>query len=246
MLIISVSDLPSKGLGYLTPSIEINPMTLKEIEEYESYPNSLYIEKLYRDTNFLLRNIKNKDEINLYDLQALIFTKKYVSSVGKKDSIKFNYRCTSCDKPTDYEQKLSEIDFVDLGSELLKIKYIKVGSSELKFEIPKYREIIKSLEILLKYKESLSKRTIYLLLLLGFHKDPNTIKAAISNAILDEILLLNHIYKIFSGSTHPISIKCECGEVSTLDLDDLIVDIFRILLINNQMDEKKIITEERV
>lgn len=229
-MIIPTSALPSKGYGTLVKSIEIKPLTYKEMIEYsDGMPKDRYLRKIW-DIEKLIKRIPEWRHLNCYDIDSLIFTTKYISAATTdKFTITF-------DDGSVHDILLSNIKFENLNPDSLLIKFIKLNEVKFPFNIctvSNYLDIITELSI------NSNIKIASLAAILGYNKGNTQVLDYINGATYDEILLLDNLYYKIFEIVKPIEV-----DGAVVDVNNSITDIFRFLKINKFMDKTKVILDE--
>jgi hypothetical protein len=226
-MIIPASALPSKGYGTLINSIEIKPLTFKEMIEYsEGIPKDQNLKRIW-EIEKLVKRIPQWRNLNCYDIDSIIFSTKYISAVFKD---KFNI---IVDGGKEVEIELNKISFNDLDKNLLEIKFIKLGDKKFPFNIPtisSYLDTITTLTVNNSYKVAA------LASVLGYTKHSPEVLDYINNATYDEIILLDNLFIKSFNTIKPL----EVGDM-VIDVSNSITDIFRFLRANQNINKDKII-----
>jgi hypothetical protein len=232
-MIIPTSALPSKGYGTLLSSIEIKPLTYREMIEYSSNaPRDPYLRKIW-DIEKLIKRISGWEQLNCFDVDSLIFSTKYIS-VSSID--KFSLYL---DNGKSYELPLSSVKFDNLDLDTTNIKFIKLGSIQLPFNIC---NVVTYLNTITELSNNYNIKIASLSAILGYNKFTNTeVPLLISNATYDEILLLDSLYSKIFETVKPIEV-----EGAVVDINNSITDIFRFLKANKSLDKNKIVLDERL
>ena len=131
---IVVDLLPSKGFASTIDMVDIQPLNYSQLMEYSKLVREGdELNDLIWDIEKLVQTIPNWDKLSSFDLYPIIAYKKMLSldlkgEVSLSDGRKFS---------------LSEVDFTDINTKILKISKIKIGNKE-------YSPSIKSMSDLYK------------------------------------------------------------------------------------------------
>ena len=242
-MILSSESLPSNGNYTASKTIELKPLTYREIKEYDRYEVHNSVQKYIRDIDLLITRIPNWESLLLYDLDPLIFTIKYISVVDNKN-IKLNLDCNNCGK-FETEFNIGELDFIKLDDEILKYKGVTLNGHLYSFShLTTIREFRNLLSDLMKFKVDFDKEELYLMALLYDTTNLNQIYDDIQNASRTDIAIISYLSKVLSSSTKPITFKCpHCGKEVVVKLDNLITDLFQCIIYNTQVGFNNIIIE---
>lgn len=243
-MIISVSDLPSRGYLYNIGSININPMTYKDINEYNKELSNTFIQKLYRDIKILEKDLgENINEVAYYDLDALIFIKKSYT-ISKSSRISVTYKCEQCDKDVDGMINTEEIQYTEFDEIIKKLHGIKLGDGIMyNIEFPKLGKVKKVCDIFMRFREDIDENIFLLCCCIKeFELSPNEVKRNIENAIKEDILSIEFVSRVMSGFYKEVTQICpKCGGKTVIRIQSLMTDLFRLLRSNIKFDESKII-----
>lgn len=242
-MIISSESLPSNGNYTKSETIQIRPLTYKEIKEYERFEANNSVQKYIRDIDLLITRIPNWESLLLYDLDPLCFTIKYISVVDDKN-IKLLPSCPDCGK-FEVEFNIGDLDFIKLDNEILKYKGVTINGHLYTFThlttIADFRNLLYNL---MKFKVDFDKEELYFMALLYDGSNLNQIYDDIQNAKRSDIALISYLSRMLSSSTQPITFKCpHCGKEVVVKLDNLITDLFQCIIYNTKVGYDNIIIE---
>lgn len=245
---IQSSDLPSHGYNSTLGFISVTPMTYKELLEYDkarkANKNENKLLNLINDINLLRADTPNIGELNYFDFDALIMTKKTIS-IGSSPVINFNnVICSKCNNPISLSIDMNLLEYVPFDEDYIKkFKGIKLGNQEFDICFPKVKDVELVANKLTKYKQGdISLKLFELLCILNFDKYNNDILDAIENARADEIILLESIHEKFTGYYKKYTYDCPmCHEKGEVFASNAMTDLFQLLRINQKIDENKII-----
>lgn len=244
-MIISVTDLPSKGYSYNIGSVNINPMTYKEICDYNKELSNTFIQKLYRDIRLLEKDVGENviNEIAYYDLDALMFIKKSYT-ISKSSKLNISYTCSKCKEEVDGMINTEEIRYTEFDDIVKKISGIKLGDHfKYNIEFPKLGKVKKVCDIFMRFNENIDESVFLLCCCIKeFDLSPNEVKRNIENAVKEDILSIEFITKVMSGFYKEVTQVCpKCGGETVIRIQNLMTDLFRLLRLNIKFDESKII-----
>jgi len=244
---LSTKDLPSKGMLNKEQFLfEINPFTYKDILEYNREPNGTYIQKVIRDLGWIKKDVGEKyfSMLSYFDFDAIIFIKKSISIPKTNNKMIFNTICSNCAKGISVGLDTSKLEFNNITETAIKLAGIELGGRKYKFSIPSMEAAYNILSTFKVYGDEIDKRLINPILCMDFSTEPNAVKAAVENATLGDISTLEQVNRIIDGSIKSVEILCNyCRKESSLYVDTLMTDFFRLFQINSRFDQTKIILQ---
>lgn len=249
---ILAQNLPSGGYGYPFPSITIKPMTFIEIVGYlESVPSDKLDRYLF-DIKAVTADDPNINNCYIMDLDYLIFMKKFIT-VSKDLSLKVTVKCPKCGNKITKYIKLSDITFKAADPMILAGAEVELNGGIYNITAPTVNDFIDVFGNYLRSRKISDLDTIKIISLFKeFNTRPNVMEHAVMNSMYDNITLLLALKDLYFNRTEPIIITCdECssnndeegceeGGSVTVSVNDLIVDFFREIIINNPINENKI------
>jgi len=244
---LSTKDLPSKGLLNKEQFIfDINPFTYKDILTYNREPGKTYIQKIVRDLGWIKKDVGDAlfSKLSYFDFDAIIFIKKSISIPKINGKIAYNTTCYNCGKGITIGVDTSGLEFNNISETAVKLSGIELGGRKYRFSIPSMESAFKVLSTFNVYGDDVDKKLINPILCMDFSVEPNAVKAAVENATLEDISTLEYVNRIIDGSVKSINYTCSyCRKESSLYVDTLMTDFFRLFQINSRFDKNKIIIQ---
>jgi len=231
-MIISSSNLPSKGKLSPIELVDLKPLTYKQIVKYNSRKNTNEISKTIWDIECILSDIPCYESLSAYDLKSLIFTRKYISAT-------FNDKVKVTINGSLYHFDVSDLSFKEISDELLNISAINISGTVLPFNVPTIGRLYKTLK-LLEGNDGLDLRFIMIATSLGADTNYSQVMDALSNATQGDIVTIDYLDKLINDPLNDVVIK---GGEAVVNVSDTITDIFRFIRINNELDRDKIINK---
>lgn len=235
---VDTSTLPSNGAFTGASYIDILPITYSKLSEYEDEPASNTIQKILRDIKYFIEPIECWRDLLLFDLDALIFTSKYIS-VTSKPSINLRFRCPDCGE---FERDLSigSLKFTSLRPEDLKLKSVELRGTEfnlnLKTTIGAFYELLLELN---KWDLKLTKSDLVLMAVLSTANTRNQVYEAITKATGEDIEVIKYLTSGRLISSAEFNVNCsKCGKELVVRVDNLITDLFRCIHSNSDISHK--------
>ena len=135
-----VESLPSQGhCKSKQDFITINPLTYGQCEHYASAHYMTSIENLIWDIECMIQDIQGWEDLSMYDLTALIFTRRLLTAT-------FGPTLKLTRGSTVYEINVQDISFKDMSKELRTLDTISINGQTFKFRIPTLYEYYKILK----------------------------------------------------------------------------------------------------
>lgn len=246
---ILASQLPSEGFGYAFPSINIKPMTFLDIVEYlESVPKDPLAKYLY-DINWLVADDPHIKQCYIMDIDYLSFMKK-LTTVSEDMSMDISITCPDCGKILRKTLRLVDIMFKTADPIVMNGAVVKLKGRTYNVTPPTVEEFHKVFQKYLKFRKVSNLDLIKLIALIDeFYDRPNEVENAVLSATHEDITALLALKDLYFNRVEPIKMYCDiCNKdlkneerrELTVSIEGLIVDFFREITINNQLDEDKI------
>lgn len=213
MIFLQASDLPSMGFNCKFSALKLTPLTIRQMLEYEEMPTATFFARFQRDINLLKYDIQEDilNDINLYDIETIIFVKKLISfSSEKPPSIKLKLSCPSCSTQGMYSVDVDRFQCEEIHPEELdKIRYVEIGGNRFTPRLPKVKDALFAVKNLTIAHKDIDPMLFYLLCILGFSEDePGKVERAVMNATNEDILLLRNIYYKYHSSSKIVPFVC--------------------------------------
>jgi phage FluMu protein Com len=239
---------------YDFPTIEVKPYTYRSLMDYlEGMPNNDSDLYLY-DLKWLLRDDRNAEKLMTPDADYLIFLKKAISI---KDDLRIvtEVKCPLCGRVNTITITQDDLQFVhpsdqvkydgvwmelSTGTFLCKLptvaKMLKVLDLSKTYGLTKHFELVKSMAMV--YEQELN---------------PMGVEHAILDAGPSDIPIILKVYDILFSSLLPINKICENPDCElhnsnnggmSIEVNALIGNLFRSLLLSNPIDGSKIYVRE--
>lgn len=237
--------LPSKGRGLNVDFITLNPLTMKQIlnfqDEFDVKNLSFNSRLLILIKHIIPEEIK---ALPLCDLFAIIAYRLYISSTDSfRKDFQITFECPKCFKATTSKIGLRNIEFNDFDPAFYKLESIEISGKRFFVSMP----TIKSFEdILVRYKfVPVSERGIRVFMIMAMlvnNNDIDLFKEAIESSTVEDIALINYLYEKICCPIKRAAIKCSgCKEVTAgVELIDKLADLFRNIPKNCGFNKDKI------
>lgn len=243
------SQLPSEGFGYPFAAINIKPMTFLDVVEYlESVPKDPLSKYLY-DINWLVADDPNIKKCYIMDIDYLRFMKK-LTTVSPDLSMEITVTCPDCGKTLKKKLRIVDIMFKTADPIVMNGAVVKLKGRTYSVTPPTVEEFHKVFQKYLKFRKVSNLDLIKLIALIDdFYDRPNEVEDAVLSATHDDITALLALKDLYFNRVDPVKMYCDiCNNglkkeerrELTVSIDELIVDFFREITINNQLDEDKI------
>lgn len=246
-MFLQLENFPSKGRGVNFTEINIDPLTMRDILQFQAeynVPNLAWVSKLYiLITHFLLRN-NQAMSMPVTDLYILLAYTSYLSTTqeySKRYQLEFN--CPKCGKKQVGQITLHDLQFDSLDEKFHRLESIVIGDTKYFVRIPTIREFY---DVLGRYKHlPLQENAAKVLFLASFLRDKDGISEfyeKLNNATLSDIALIDYLFVNLCIPLKPTKIictKCKGGAVSC-DLMEKLTDMFRLISLNSTFDKNKI------
>lgn len=244
-LTLSVKDLPSKGKNYSIDVIRLSEASFRDLIIYDKYKCNTYIQKLYRDIEFISKDIGDLKQISAFDLDAIIFTKKMIS-ISESPEVNITTTCPFCDKSQNVSASLSDYNYTDVSSEVFSIAAVDLAGEIRKVEVPNVQYIKECCEKFMAYNEDVDPRIFTVSTLLGFLETP-LVKSIVEGCKKSEILIVDKISKLMSGSMKYLTTNCtSCRKEFKINIGESSSNMFQLLELNTVLPEDKIIFESNI
>lgn len=235
---VDTSTLPSNGAYTGSAYIDIMPITYSKLSEYEDEPASNVIQSTLRDIKYFIEPIEGWRDLLLFDLNALIFTAKYIS-VTKKPIIKVDIECPDCGR-FEQDMSVSDLKFTSLRPEDLNLKSVNLHGTEfnvnLKTTIGAYYDLLLELN---KWNLKLSASDLILMAVISTPNTRNQAYDAIVKSTGEDIDLIRHLSKGRLISSANFNVTCpKCKKELVVRVDRLITDLFRCIHNNSDLSHK--------
>lgn len=246
-MVITPSQLISKGLDPKSELINIEPLNFKDLliytKEWESAKTPL--QEFLVDYNLVKKLIYNWNTINLIDLKYIIYLIKKESVSSTKD-FTIEKKCRDCGKVNTI--------LIDTSSILLPVVtaydikgYIVLDDKTYQYEVPSLEYFDKVLNMVTRTKKDIDLRLIYLISCFpDFIKTPNLIEDLVIKSTRENIIQLVTLESMYFNPEIYINHKCNScnSEGVSMSVDSLIDNVFLCLFLSNRSLENKIICEQ--
>lgn len=249
---IDVKLLPSGGIGYNFPSVNINPMTFSGICDYMArVPKDDNLGKYLFDIEMLKSEDPNILNCYIMDVDFLIFYKKLIT-VSEDLSYQIEVKCPECGrkikKTVSFEH---DIHFKQIDPKIMNGAKIELGGHSYETIVPTVREFGRVFSKYLTYRKITDLKMIKTIALIkDFEMRANQVEEDVLGATHNDITLLLALRDLYYDQLEPITLYCpECNKGLdkserrgvTVSVESLIVDFFRDLYVNCPIDGSKIL-----
>jgi len=247
-LLISVNNLPSKGKGYKVPEIELRPLGYTKLLEYSETDCKTPGEKLLRDIKYLVTDIKGWESFHMYDLKQIIFMRKIISITTNPEIKLEELVCPKCHEKFSQSLPVGMVHFTPIPEITDKIKAVKLNGKEYPLNLNStVKDFYDCLTLYASRGYLRDMKIIYLSTILNMIANPNEIEEVLNTATYEDVRSLEVLYQYSSGMMSPVEIIHNgCGGDVMVQFDNLIVNLFRTVLLNNQIDESSFVLFEGV
>lgn len=246
-MFLQLENFPSKGRGVNFTEIDIQPLSMREILQFQSeynVQNLAWIAKIHiLITHFLLRN-NQAMSMPVTDLYVLLAYTSYLSTTkefSKRYQLEFN--CPQCNSRQVGQITLHDLKFDCLDDMFYKLDSIVFGDTKYFVRIPTIREFY---DVVCKYKHMpLQENSAKIIFLVSFLRDKDGISEfyeRLNNATLEDIALIDYLFVNLCMPLKPTKItctKCRGGAVS-YDLMEKLTDMFRLISLNSTFNKDKV------
>ena len=259
-MILNTNTLPSKGLTTAIREINLLPMNYQEILDYNAFRPEEELDKEIHEIEGILGNVPNYGMLSAYDLKMLIFTRKWISATFDPNIIVpiNGYK---------YTINVGDITFKDIDkTDLMQITSVTLNSGTYPFVIPSIDQYLKTLRFLVGRNIKTDRNTAMLISSLDTMNDTDRIAWAIHHAESDEIVALRRLCKTLCDPVNDVTVRRldpmptgnmiitdkvkgkdgNIKEVSVVDINASITDMFRFLESNSKSSTEKIINKKEV
>lgn len=248
-------NLPS-GYSYDFVSLEIKPMTFAQILEYvENYPNG-DLEKYYFDYCTLRMDDPDKvDKLLVPDLEYCIFLKKALS-ISKDTIITSTVECPHCKSKVQLKTDVQK-DIHYSHIDQLYLNGCEVKLSDGNYHRIKIPTIMDFLMVFKNYRRNKKITDLKLIKIISLFEDatkyPMKYEDLVLNAKYEDITLFTMLSQIIYELVDPRVVKCPTCAANkdntndggiVVEVTSLITDFFRDVLVNNGIDDSKIVFRE--
>ena len=250
---ILTSQLPSGGYGYSFPSLNIKPMTFREITEYlENVPEeSDVLGRYFFDIRNLEQDDPNIHKCYIMDIDFLIFYKKLIT-VSDDLSYKIAVKCPECGKEIQSTVSFDrDIHFKQIDPKIMNGAKIELGGHKYETIIPTVDDFMKVFEVYLRYRKVTDLKMIKTIALIkDFNSNANQVEQDVLGATHSDITLLLALRDLYYDRLEPVEVFCEnCNKDRkpeerrgvAVSVDSLITDFFREIIDNCPIDGTKIV-----
>jgi hypothetical protein len=240
-MILYTRDFPSKGYGCNVESIEIRPLTYKELVDYTNNDELTKLRKFKKDLDYLVLMSPQAEDLYLIDLEYVLFMMKMVT-ISKEHTFRFRYTCDCCHKSKTATIGSQSIVFRDIDERYLTLDHIELGGKNLPFRLTTLAEFKAFIAKLPRQIETTPLDTIKLASMLWDRTamSPAEVIGLINNAVGDEIKLVSYLKSALLQPIKPITLRCEKGGETVVALSDVTTDLFPLTLLNRRLDITKI------
>lgn len=246
-MFLQLENFPSKGRGVSFTEIDIQPLTMRDILQFQSeytVNNISWVAKMHiLITHFLLRN-QNAMAMPVTDLYVLLAYTSYLSTTkefSKRYQLEFD--CPRCNSRQIGQITLHDLQFDSLDDKFYRLESIVLCEKKFFVHIPSIKDFY---EVLGRYKHlNLGENHAKIIFLLSFLKNKDGISEFyehINNATLSDIALIDYLFVNLCIPLKPTKIlctKCKGGAVS-INMIEKLTDMFRLISLNSVFDEDKI------
>lgn len=246
---ILTNKLPSGGYGYGFPSVNILPMTFKEVVGYTENCPSDPLSKYLFDMRNLIKDDPNIEQCYIMDIDYLIFAKK-ILTVSQDLSLNITVTCPECGKKIDKKVYIQELEYTAVDPNIMEGGTIELFNNAYEYSVPTYGSFMKVFDNYLRYRTIDDLDLIKLISMINeFHVYPNRIENLVLNAKYDDITALLALKELYLEKVKPIELYCPIcnkglkGEERrriTVSTKGLIVDFFREIVKYNPISSTKI------
>lgn len=246
--------LPS-GYEYPFASIKIMPMKFAEILEYvENVPKN-EVDKFYFDYCVLKADDPNVDNLLLPDLEYVIFMKKAIT-LSKESSFIVTIDCPECHNK--FRQRITipnDVKYSRIDKQFINGIQVEVNGEIHSVKVPTVTEFMRVFSNYHRLKNITDMKIIKLIALFQSATVlPNKYENLVTQATYDDITLMTMLSQLFYEIVEPVKVYCpSCNREITnpnekrgmvVEINSLITDFFRDVIINNGLTESKIILRE--
>jgi len=251
---VLTSQLPSGGVGYGFPSINITPLTFLELTKYLEGVPSDPLEKYLYDIDMLIKDDKNVMDCYIGDVDFLIFYKK-LCTVSADQYYTINFKCPDCGHMIKHKFNYEkDVKFKGLDEKVMAGCKVELGGHIYDVKVPTLREFLSVFDLYLRMRKVEDLKLIKTIsLFTGFDVNANQIERDILGATHSDITVLLALQDVYLDQVEPLHIPCpECDKdvpieerrSKTVRVDSLIVDFFRDLCINCPISGSKILFKQ--
>lgn len=249
-----IQNLPS-GADYKFDSIHIDAMTFAKVLEYIDNVPRDPVEKYYFDYCTLKSDDPNVSDLLLPDLEYCVFIKK-VLSITRNSKFTTTVKCPVCGASITKEIRIPEdVHFSPIDERFLRGVNVEVGGKMHEVRVPTVTEFMSVFQNYRRLKRITDMKLIRLISLFrNVTNIPNYYESLVVNATYEDITILTMLSQLFYEIVDPVTTYCkDCNKGETdvtkmrgieVGIDTLISDFFRDIILNNRVDESKIIFRE--
>lgn len=246
-MIIEINELPSKGIDPRSQSLEIKPLTFKELLKYSREQDSAKtdLQKFLVDYNYLKSTLPNWKSISLMDLDYVIYRfKKLTISDNKEFNVE--HKCSDCGTLNTLYLDDSRINL----SHQIRYDYkgqIVLNNKTYQYEIPTLEFFDSVLTKITRYNKGFELIIIKLISTFpDFNNSPNEIESIVINAVGDDIIRLSVLESMYYDSKININHQCRnCrGGQWSISVRTLIDQVFLCMLLSRTDVTDQIITKQ--
>ena len=248
---ILTSQLPSGGIGYGFPDVNVSPMTFLEVCNYLENVPSDPLEKYLYDVEVLIKEDKRIMDCYVMDVDFLIFYKKLCTVSGDL-TYELTVKCQECGKSIKKKINLeNDVHFKGLDPKIMNGAKVDLNGHTYDIRIPTMKEFLSVFDLYLRIRKVEDLKIIKTISLFdGFDIQANQIERDVLGATHSDITLLMALQELYFDRVEPITVFCsECNKDKsiterrgmTVSVNSLIVDFFRDLCINSPINGAKIL-----
>lgn len=248
---VLTSQLPSGGIGYNFPTININPFTFLELTGYlENVPKDP-LEKYVFDIKVLCKDDPRVNDLYVMDLDFLIFFKK-LCTVSEDLSYDITVNCPECG--TKIKRKIfldKDIHFTQIDKDVMNGALVEINGHKYNVEVPTVKDFLQVLTTYLRCRKITDLKMIKTIALIReFRLEGNQVESDVLGATHKDITLLLALRELYYERVEPILLYCpECNKNKKLEerrsisisVDSLIGDFFRDIIVNSPIDGSKVL-----
>lgn len=246
-MLITINELPSRGIDEKSEQVNLRPLTFRELLIYTREQESAKddFSKFIVDYNEFKSKVTNWKSISLMDLDYLLFRfKKLTVSDDKEFSVEL--ACSDCGSLNQLYLDSSLIN----TSQSLRYDYrgsIVLNNKTYTYEVPTLEVFDQVLTKISRYKKGFELKLIRLISCFpDFKNNPNEIESLVVNAKGDDIIRLSVLDSMYFNSKININHKCNncSGGHWSIEVRSLIDQVFLSMLLSRTDVTNEIITKQ--
>jgi hypothetical protein len=220
--------------------VNLNPMTYRDMIEYDNNKSSDKLTQLKVDIELLKKDTPNIGELNYFDFESVLMMKKLIS-VTSVPSVKLERTCT-CGNLDIITVNIDELRYTDFDPDIAgSMSSVKIGNKVIGLKVPKLNDVEELLTLLQMTRSDVDFEIFQTLSIVDFGSRPNEVIYAINNATHGDILLLEYLKHAFIGGSKEFDHTCtKCGRKESVTINSMVTGMFRLLQFNEKIDKNKI------